>query len=179
MIWACAWPPTEKAPLESVLYCWTSVSVTLELAHGPAWSCLRLQWNYIRLGGRDTGRTVHFTVCGKFCEFCGKFCEFSGKIRYPHYVKRVTWVVLIQPSHCCIQAAACLSQRVESQRTLFGARRTTSATAGFGAGGARDPRNPKTTGRSGGPGSLPKVQPAPPDVWKVSRHDRGAGGPLL
>ena len=37
MIWACAWPPTEKAPLESVLYCWTSVSVTLELAHGPAW----------------------------------------------------------------------------------------------------------------------------------------------
>ena len=35
MIWACAWPPTEKAPLESVLYCCTSVSVTLELAHGP------------------------------------------------------------------------------------------------------------------------------------------------
>ena len=61
------------------------MSVTLELAHGPAWSCLRLQRNYIRLGGtRDTGRTVHFTVCGKFCEFCGKFCEFSGKIRYPH-----------------------------------------------------------------------------------------------
>ena len=21
-IWACAWPPTEKAPLELVLYCW-------------------------------------------------------------------------------------------------------------------------------------------------------------
>ena len=39
-IWACAWPPTEKAPLESVLYCCTSVSVTMELAHGPAWSCL-------------------------------------------------------------------------------------------------------------------------------------------
>ena len=77
------------------------------------------------------------------------------------------------------QGAACLPQRVESQRTLFGARRTTSATAGFGAGGARDPRNPKTTGRSGGPGSLPKVQPASPDVWKVSRHDRWAGGPLL
>ena len=38
-IWACAWPPTEKAPLESVLYCCTPVSVTLELEHGPAWSC--------------------------------------------------------------------------------------------------------------------------------------------
>ena len=60
---------------------------------------------------------------------------------------------------------------------------TTSATAGqllqppvLGQvpGGARDPRNPKTTGRLGGPRSRPKVQPAPPDVWKVSRHDRGA-----
>ena len=89
-IWACERPPTEKAPLESVLYCWTSGSVTLELAHGPAWSCLRLQGNYIRLGGRDTGRTAHFTVCGKFCEFCGKFCEFSGKIRYPN----------LQPAFC-------------------------------------------------------------------------------
>ena len=30
--------------------------------------------------------------------------------------------------------------------------------------------DPKSTGRSGGPGGLPKVQPALPDVWKVSRH---------
>ena len=59
------------------------MSVTLELAHGQAWSCLCLQGNYIRLGVRDTGRIVHFPVCGKFCEFCGKFCEFSGKIQYP------------------------------------------------------------------------------------------------
>ena len=39
--------------------------------------------------------------------------------------------------------------------------------------------DPKTKGRSGGPGGLPKVQPAPPDVWKVSRHGLGAAGPLL
>ncbi len=39
--------------------------------------------------------------------------------------------------------------------------------------------DPKTTGRSGGLGGLPKVQPAPPDVWKVSRHGLGAAGPLL
>ena len=68
---------------------------------------------------------------------------------------------------------------MESQRAIFGARRTTSATAGFGAGGARDPRNPKTTGRLGGPGGLTNVQPAPPDVWKVSRHGLGAAELLL
>ena len=118
----------------------------------------------------------HFvqTICIFSADYVQTLCTLCAD-----YVKLVTWVVLIRPSHCCIQAAACLPQRVESQRTLFGARRTTSATAGFGAGGARDPRNPKTTGRSGGPRSRPKVQPAPPDVWKVSRHDRGAGGPLL
>ena len=41
------------------------------------------------------------------------------------------------------------------------------------------PRTPKTTGRSGGPGGQQKVQPAHPDVWKVSRHGLGAAGPLL
>ena len=66
---------------------------------------------------------------------------------------------------------------MKSQRALFGARWTTSATAGFGAGG--DPRNPKTMVRLGGPGGLTNVQPAPPDVWKVSRHGLGAVGPLL
>ena len=35
------------------------------------------------------------------------------------------------------------------------------------------------TGRSSGPGGMPKVQPAIPDVWKVSRHGLGAVGPLL
>ncbi len=35
------------------------------------------------------------------------------------------------------QGAACLSQRVKSQCAWFGARGTPSATAGFGAGGAR------------------------------------------
>ncbi len=44
---------------------------------------------------------------------------------------------------------------------------------------ARDPPNPKTTGRSGGPGGQPEVHPAHPDVWKVSRHGLGAVGPLL
>ena len=34
-------------------------------------------------------------------------------------------------------------------------------------------------GRLGGPGGLPKVQPATPDVLKVSRHGLGAVGPLL
>ena len=72
---------------------------------------------------------------------------------------------------------------MESKRACFGARGTSSATAGFGrftwnlSPAAQS--GPKTTGRSGGPGSLPKVQPAPPDVWKVSRHDRGAGGALM
>ena len=65
------------------------------------------------------------------------------------------------------------------QRAWFGARGTTSATAGFGERGARDPRNPKTTGQLGGPGGLTNVQPAPPDVWKVSRHGLGVVGPLL
>ncbi len=44
---------------------------------------------------------------------------------------------------------------------------------------ARDPPNPNTTGRSGGPGGPPKVQPAHQTVWKVSRHGLGAVGPLL
>ena len=48
----------------------------------------------------------------------------------------------------------------------------------IGAGSAREPPNPKTTGRLGGPGDLPKVQPAHPDIWKVSRHGLGAAGPV-
>ena len=68
---------------------------------------------------------------------------------------------------------------MESQRAWFGARGTSSATACFGAGGARNPPNPKKVGRLGGPGGLPKVQPATPDVLKVSRHGLGAVGPLL
>ncbi len=39
--------------------------------------------------------------------------------------------------------------------------------------------DPKMTGRLGGPGDLPKVQPAHSDVWKVSQHGLGAAGPLL
>ena len=39
--------------------------------------------------------------------------------------------------------------------------------------------DPKTTGRLGGPGVLPKVQPAHPDIWNVSRHGLGAAGPVL
>ncbi len=39
--------------------------------------------------------------------------------------------------------------------------------------------DPNTTGRLGGPGDLPKVQPAPPDVGKVSQHGLGAAGPVL
>jgi hypothetical protein len=35
------------------------------------------------------------------------------------------------------QGAACLPQRMKSQRAWFGASGTPSATAGFGAGGAR------------------------------------------
>ena len=33
--------------------------------------------------------------------------------------------------------------------------------------------DPKPMGRLGGPGDLPKVQPAHPDVWKVSQHGLG------
>jgi hypothetical protein len=56
---------------------------------------------------------------------------------------------------------------------VWGPRRprgTTSATAGFGVGGARDPQTPKTASRLGGPGGLPKVRSAPPYIWKVSWH---------
>jgi hypothetical protein len=65
---------------------------------------------------------------------------------------------------------------------VWGLRRprgTTSATAGFGIGGARDPQTPQTASRLGGPGGLPKVRSAPPYVWKVSRYGLGAVGPLL
>ena len=41
------------------------------------------------------------------------------------------------------------------------------------------PKPPKTAGQSGGPGGLEKVQPTPPDVWKVSQHGLGPAGPLL
>ena len=68
---------------------------------------------------------------------------------------------------------------MESQRAWFGARGTSSATACFGAGGARDPPNSKTVGRLGGPGGLPKVQPANPDVLKVCWHGLGEVEPLL
>jgi hypothetical protein len=49
----------------------------------------------------------------------------------------------------------------------------------FGAGGARDPKSPKTAGRLGGLEGLPKVQTAPQDAWKVSWHGLGAAGPLF
>jgi hypothetical protein len=42
-----------------------------------------------------------------------------------------------------------------------------------------DGTDPKTTDQLGGPGDLPKVQPAHSDVWKVSLHGLGAAGPLL
>ena len=68
---------------------------------------------------------------------------------------------------------------MESLCAWFGARGTSSATDCFGAGGARDPPNPKMVGRLGCPGGLPKVQPSTPDVLKVSLHGLGAVGPLL
>ncbi len=76
------------------------------------------------------------------------------------------------------QGAAYLPQRVKSQRAWFGVRRTPSAIAVFGAGGAWHctwPPNPQNDGSIG----PPKVQPAHPDVWKVSRNGLGAAGPLL
>ena len=84
-MWACAWPPTEKAPLEYCIVgclCQSRCSHKVHhveniwppkrlfrgqifstyFAHGPAWWWQLLQQNYIRLGGNITGRIVHFPV---------------------------------------------------------------------------------------------------------------------
>ena len=77
MIWACERPPTEKAPLESVLNyrkIWLSHAAGNKDAHGSAWSCSGI------INASAAIEKVGL-VCGKFSTFAESFrnlAENSG-----------------------------------------------------------------------------------------------------
>ena len=91
-IWACAWPPTEKAPLESVLYCWhirgSHVVHSVENLRPPqkhTWTGLVMAPSTAELYPpyRDINRPkcAHSGLRKKmvsFAEKCGKTAEKSG-----------------------------------------------------------------------------------------------------
>ena len=84
MIWTCEWPPTENAPLESVL----NYRMMMSQSHGSQkrrrWTGLCMTRCYRRLGGIPKGVFLARAGLRKLFDICGKFSYSSGKFWFPH-----------------------------------------------------------------------------------------------
>ena len=104
-IWACAWPPTEKAPLESVLNCWhirgSHVVHRVENLRPPkkrTWTGLVMPPStaelYPRYLNKNRPKCADSSLRKEmvsFAEKCGKTAEKSG-------IRTVQWVASFTPS---------------------------------------------------------------------------------